>query len=208
MEFQRCSKHFRYWKDQYHRLRIAGGGPPERQVREAAGNDSRIEYLGFLSFSEVLHLYKNPEVPVNMRITEGVNRKYFFTGKMMEYLASGRPVITTCTGHTEEEFGDLVFLVRNETTQGLAEIIWHVASLDPEVRGKLGRGLRNTWRITRPGIPKPGKSHGPFGKLCWGSMPSYRPIWVAPRVRQAEPQPSSTAMRGRGVIDGRDSITK
>jgi glycosyltransferase involved in cell wall biosynthesis len=127
--------------DQY-RLCIAGGGPLEQQVRQAAANDSRIAYLGLISFSEVLQLYKHSDVLINMRITENLDTRYFFPGKMMEYLASGTPVITTCTGHTEEEFGDLVYLLRDETPEGLAEIIRHVASLDPEVREKLGQKAR------------------------------------------------------------------
>ncbi len=136
--------------DQY-RLHIAGGGPLEGQVREAAANDSRIEYLGFISVSEVLQLYKNSDVLVNMRITEKLDTRYFFPGKMMEYLASGTPVITTCTGHTEEEFGDFTYLLRDETARGLAEIIRSAASLPPEVRGNLGRraqeymALHKTW---------------------------------------------------------------
>jgi glycosyltransferase involved in cell wall biosynthesis len=127
--------------DQY-RLRIAGGGPLERDVREAAAKDSRIEYLGFISFSEVLQLYENSEVLINMRITEGMDTKYFFPGKMMEYLASGTPVITTCTGHAEEEFGDFVYLLRDETAQGLANLIEKVAGAEPEVRKQLGRTAR------------------------------------------------------------------
>ncbi len=124
--------------DRY-RLRIAGGGPLEQQARKAAATDSRIEYLGFVSFSEVLELYMHSDVLINMRLTEKLDTRYFFPGKMMEYLASGTPVITTCTGHTEAEFGDFVYLLREESPQGLAALIRHVASLDPEVRGKLGR---------------------------------------------------------------------
>ncbi len=32
----------------------------------------------------------------------------------MEYLASGTPVITTCTGHVEEEFADIVYLLKTK----------------------------------------------------------------------------------------------
>ena len=127
--------------DRY-RLRIAGGGPLERQVREAAAHDSRIEYFGLVSVSEVLQLYGHSDVLVNMRLTKTMDTKYFFPGKMMEYLASGTPVITTCTGHTEEEFGEFVYLLRDETAQGLAEIIRQVANLAPEIRRNLGRRAR------------------------------------------------------------------
>jgi glycosyltransferase involved in cell wall biosynthesis len=127
--------------DRY-RLCIAGGGPLEGIVREAAANDSRIEYAGIIPLSAVLRLYSRSDVLVNARITKNINTKYFFPGKMMEYLASGTAVVTTCTGHTEEEFGDFVYLLRDETPQGLAEIIRYVAAEDAEVRAILGRTAR------------------------------------------------------------------
>ena len=127
--------------DRY-RLHIAGRGPLERQVREAAAHDSRIEYLGLIPFSDVLPLYKNSDVLVNVRMTKDMNTRYFYPGKMMEYLASGTPVITTCTGHTEEEFGEFVYLLRDETAQGLAEVIRHVAGLSPDIRRNLGLGAQ------------------------------------------------------------------
>jgi len=124
--------------DQY-RLCIAGGGPLEGLIREAAAADSRIEYAGIIPLSEVLCLYSCADVLVNARITKNINTQFFFPGKMMEYLASGTPVITTCTGHAEEEFGHFVYLLRDETPQGLTEIIRFVAGEDPKVRAKLGR---------------------------------------------------------------------
>lgn len=134
---------FSLLKGNQYRLRIAGGGPLEREVRDAAAKDSRIEYLGFISLPDVLHLYKDSDVLVNMRITKGLDTKYFFPGKMMEYLASGTPVITTCTGHTEEEFGEFVYLLRDETPQGLANLVEKVAGVEPEARKRLGREARS-----------------------------------------------------------------
>ena len=71
----------------------------------------------------------------------------------MEYLASGVPVITTCTGQTEDEFRDFVFLLKDETPQGLARVIEYVASLDPEYRVANGIKAKNymcahkTWDV-------------------------------------------------------------
>ena len=138
--------------DQY-RLCIAGRGPLERLVREAATTDSRIEYLGFISTLEVLRVYNRSDVLINMRMTGSMNTKYFFPGKMMEYLASGTPVITTCTGHTEKELADFVFLLRDETPEGLAALIRRVANLDLGERRKVGETaqqymvLNKTWDV-------------------------------------------------------------
>jgi glycosyltransferase involved in cell wall biosynthesis len=138
--------------DRY-RLRVAGHGPLEHLVREAAQTDSRIEYLGFLQLKEVLELYRRSDVLINMRLTADMNTKYFFPAKMMEYLASGTPVITTCTGHTEEEFADFVFLLRDESPNGLAALIRHVAELAAGERRAAGEraqkymALNKTWDV-------------------------------------------------------------
>lgn len=126
----------------HYRLRIAGTGPLEAEVRQAAAKDSRIEFCGFISFEKVLALYDSADVLINMRLTKDRNTRYFFPSKLMEYLASGTPVITTCTGHVEEEFGDFVFLLENETSKGLSEAIRQVASIAHESRADMGRRAR------------------------------------------------------------------
>ena len=146
-------KAFSLLEGEGYRLCMAGRGPLEELVREAATTDPRIEYLGFISSLEVLHVYQRSDVLVNMRVTGSMNTKYFFPGKMMEYLASGTPVITTCTGHTEEEFADFVFLLRDETPQGLAALIRQVANLDSGERRRVGGkaqqyiALNKTWDV-------------------------------------------------------------
>lgn len=137
--------------DRY-RLRIAGAGPLEEQVREAAIKNPRIEFLGLLSFSDVLELYTSSDVLINMRMTKSRNTKYFFPSKMMEYLASGVPVISTCTGHVETEYAKFAFLLREETPEALTEMIQRVAALAPEERESIGRQAQlymftqKTWR--------------------------------------------------------------
>jgi len=127
--------------EQY-RLHIAGRGPLEKYVEEAAKKDHRIEYVGFVSFEEVLRLYNSADVLINMRLTKALNTGYFFPSKVMECLASGVPLITTCTGHAEEEFGDFCYLLKDETPQGLANIIRCVASLDPHERAEIAHKAR------------------------------------------------------------------
>jgi glycosyltransferase involved in cell wall biosynthesis len=125
-----------------YRLRIAGAGPLEAQVRAAAARDPRIEFVGLLSFRAVLEMYKSASVLINMRITKTRNTQYFFPSKMMEYLASGAPVISTCTGHVETEFGTFVYLLKEETPQALSQLIQRVAALDPQERRKTGERAR------------------------------------------------------------------
>lgn len=130
---------FSMLKDNRFRLAIAGAGPLQESVEKAAERDPRIEYCGFLSFDEVIRLYCRADVLVNMRLTQRLSTRYFFPSKMMEYLASGVPVITTGPGHVGAEYEDFVYLLGDETAASLAKQIEFVAALDKETRCSVGR---------------------------------------------------------------------
>jgi len=140
-------KAFSLLKEPFYRLRIAGSGPLKARVQEAELKDSRIEYCGYLSHDQVRELYRSADVLINMRLTERVKTPYFFPSKLLEYMASGVPVITTCTGHVEKRYGDLVFMLRNETAEGLAEMVRFVAGLDDEQRCRRGAIAREYMRL-------------------------------------------------------------
>lgn len=125
-----------------YRLVIAGWGPEEGAVRAAAATDHRICFLGVLPFAELLRVYMAADVLVSMRPTKTMQTEYFFPGKMMEYLASGTPLIATCTGHTEEEFGDICYLLKDESAQGLERMLSFVADIPPNVRMEKGLQAR------------------------------------------------------------------
>lgn len=125
------------------RLRIAGTGPLLGEVKKAVARDSRIEYLGFLSYKEILELYQSADLLINMRLTKRLNTKFFFPSKIMEYLASGIPVITTCPGHLEEEYGRLCYLLKDESAEGLASLIERIGHISQKERFELGRRARN-----------------------------------------------------------------
>ena len=77
-----------------------------------------------------------------MRLTQSIKTKYFFPSKLMEFLASGTPVISTCPGHVREEFGEFLFPLVDETPQGLAAAIRHAATVAPETRRDLANKAR------------------------------------------------------------------
>jgi len=135
--------------DASYRLVIAGDGPLRKTVEDAAARDSRIQYVGYLQFGEVLELYSKASVLLCMRITKRVNTKYFFPSKVMEYLASGVPVVSTCTNHIEEEFKGLLYFLRNETPEELANLIRQIANSDPGERRELARKARAFMATTK-----------------------------------------------------------
>jgi glycosyltransferase involved in cell wall biosynthesis len=135
------------------RLRIAGAGPLAGEVERAVATDARIEYLGLVSHKRVLQLYQSADLLINMRLTRRLNTRFFFPSKMMEYLASGIPVITTCPGHVEEEYGRLCYLLKDESAEALASLIERVGNISADERFELGRRARRymlenkTWEV-------------------------------------------------------------
>lgn len=76
-----------------YRLIICGDGDAKEFVRNAADNDSRINYMGQVSYESILMLQKSADLLVNPRTPEGDYTRFSFPSKTMEYLASGTPML-------------------------------------------------------------------------------------------------------------------
>lgn len=121
-----------------YRLFIAGDGPLTPLVREAATLDKRISYFGLILFEDVIELYAKADVLINMRLTQRLDSRYFFPSKIMEYLASGVPVISTCPSNMVEEYGNYAYLLIDESPESLVKMILDVEQIPEEDRRKMG----------------------------------------------------------------------
>jgi glycosyltransferase involved in cell wall biosynthesis len=102
-----------------------------------------VSFRGFLSFEEVVDLYRSADLLLNARLTKAMDTRYFFPSKLMELLASGTPVLSTCTGHVEAEYGHVLYLLREETPEALAARIQEIRAIDPAERRGLGARARD-----------------------------------------------------------------
>lgn len=133
-------------------LVVAGKGSLEGIIREHAARDRRIVMRGFLAFEDVLDLYWTADLVLNMRLTDAVDTRYFFPSKLMELLASGTPVLSTCTGPVATEYGQVAYLLQEETPGALAERIQAIAAIPFDERRAFGERARTfmlaekTWR--------------------------------------------------------------
>lgn len=77
------------------RLAISGKGPLLEQVLECAKKDIRICYLGHLPYEQYLNALAEADVllnPRDMSLSENQNN---FPSKIMDYLAAGKPILST-----------------------------------------------------------------------------------------------------------------
>ena len=125
-----------------HQLIVAGKGSLAERAKESAVRNASIVYRGFLDFTDVLELYRSADLLLNLRRTRAIDTRYFFPSKLMELLASGTPVLSTCTGHVEEEYGDVLYLLRDETAQAVAQRIAEIVRIPVQARRALGAKAR------------------------------------------------------------------
>lgn len=76
-----------------YRLLITGNGNAIGDVIKATEDDPRIEYLGILSDRMIRELQAEATVLVNPRQVNGIDARYSFPSKVMEYMLSGTPVL-------------------------------------------------------------------------------------------------------------------
>ena len=100
------------------RLVLYGSGPYVDELKEICSKDPRIEYRGLAPNEEVVEGEKKATILVNPRPTNEEFTQYSFPSKNMEYMASGRPLLTTKLPGMPKEYYDYVFLFEEESTDG------------------------------------------------------------------------------------------
>ena len=119
-----------------------GKGELQDEVLKAAASDHRIIYKGLLDHRGVLAMYEADDVLLNIRITTQVEVPYGFPSKFIEYLATGKCVVTTSFAHVESEYGQYCFVMKSEAPEALAELIETVRKMGGEERQRFGARAR------------------------------------------------------------------
>jgi glycosyltransferase involved in cell wall biosynthesis len=82
-----------------------------------------VYYGGLVSREEVLKIEKSASLLINPRPTTDEYSRCSFPSKLMEYMASGTPVLTTKLGCIEEEYYDKLYFIDNLSKEGVSKAI-------------------------------------------------------------------------------------
>ena len=126
-------------KDEDYRLWLFGRGELEELIKYASQKDHRIKYLGIISNIELTNKQLQSTVLVNLKFSKSSFTKYSFPSKILEYMVSGRPVITTKLPGIPEEYFKYLFVLHNETPEELAKLLIKVCSMDTNALSKFGK---------------------------------------------------------------------
>ena len=113
-----------------------------KELLQIAAEDDRIFYGGMLLNTEIVDKEQEATLLVNPRPTEEEYVKYSFPSKTMEYMASGTPVLTTVLPGMPKEYHPYVFLLEEETADGIAKMLKEVLSQSDEALFQKGRDAR------------------------------------------------------------------
>jgi glycosyltransferase involved in cell wall biosynthesis len=124
------------------RLWVYGGGPLTREVRAAAARDPRIVVRPWeqVPAEEMRLRQREAAVLVNPRPSAHRANRYSFPSKLLEYLVSGTPVVSTAPPGIPDEYHPHLELAHDETPEGLAAAIRRAAArTDAERTARGGR---------------------------------------------------------------------
>jgi len=123
-------------------LHIYGPGDYVEELKEIAAKDPRIFYGGMLLSTEIVEKEQEATLLVNPRPTDEEYVKYSFPSKTMEYMASGTPVLTTVLPGMPREYHPYVYLLEDESADGIAEQLKFVLSNSDETLFRKGSEAR------------------------------------------------------------------
>ena len=123
-------------------LYIYGPGDYVKELRQIAAEDDRICYGGMLLNTEIVEKEQQATLLVNPRPTDEEYVKYSFPSKTMEYMASGTPVLTTVLPGMPKEYHPYVYLLEDETAEGIADMLTKVLAHSDEELFQKGNEAR------------------------------------------------------------------
>lgn len=89
-------------------LWLFGKGDIEEDIKRAAKKDKRIRYWGFMDNSKTKYYQSIATLLVNPRPTDLPDANYSFPSKLLEYMQSGTPTLTTRLKGIPNEYDDFM----------------------------------------------------------------------------------------------------
>lgn len=123
-------------------LWLYGNGDAVEEIKNLSLKDKRIKYKGIVNNEEILIAEQNAKLLINPRPTNEEYTKYSFPSKNMEYMLSGTPLLTTKLPSMPKEYKKYIYIIENETIEGIKKKIEEVLELNSEKLLEKGKNAR------------------------------------------------------------------
>ncbi len=133
---------FKKLEGEDYRLYIAGSGNAVDYVKDSSVEDSRIQYVGLLEAEEVKRLQLSATVLVNPRSKDGIDAKYSFPSKTIEYMLRERPVLMNRLPGMDLEYENYIFTPERCGVSDFAHAIKYICNLTDAERSEIAKDAR------------------------------------------------------------------
>ncbi|MHC8408186.1 glycosyltransferase [Pseudomonas sp. TMB3-21] len=114
-------------------LWLCGRGELEPYLSEMASCHPSIKYLGFLSAREVETIQSNSACLILSRDPRETYTRYSFPSKLLEYMVSGVPVLTTRLSGIPDEYHDFLNVIEDPSIEGICAAVTTFCASDQEI---------------------------------------------------------------------------
>lgn len=119
-------------------LHIYGDGPYAAELTKLTQEHPNVIYHGTVMNDVVVQAELEADLLINPRPTHEEFTKYSFPSKNMEYMVTGTPVLTTNLPGMPEEYKQHVYLLEDETEQGVSHALIRIFDESNTTRGEKG----------------------------------------------------------------------
>lgn len=111
-------------------LWIYGDGDYSSEIINKSKIDNRIKFFGKVDNAVILDNEKKASLLINPRPTKLEFTRYSFPSKIMEYMSSGTPVLTTKLPTIPNEYKDYLYFINKETSTGITNSLNKISSIN------------------------------------------------------------------------------
>lgn len=111
-------------------LHLYGDGDYVQELKDVCKRNPRVKYFGVVPNEEMIIKQKEATFLVNPRPTKDEYTKYSFPSKNIEYMVSGRPVISTKLPCMTKEYDPYVYYFDEDTVDGIEKGIKSCCQLE------------------------------------------------------------------------------
>ena len=104
-------------------LRVYGDGDFRKDLEALSEKYPNVKYMGIKCNHEIVAEEQKASLLVNPRPVAPEYTKYSFPSKNMEYMVSGTPMLTTKLPGMPTEYYPYVYLIEDESPDGIAEVL-------------------------------------------------------------------------------------
>lgn len=113
-------------------LVFVGGGPDGEKLKQLAASDYRITVKPFVIGEALEQEFSDADYLLNPRDTHWVGARYSFPSKLFDYMARGRPILSTRMPGIPDEYFDCFLELSDNSPQSLMESFRAALETPPE----------------------------------------------------------------------------